>query len=138
MFLTITLLAAPATDLGYLLHKNPSRVHRFDLSFGKATVFHPETSSDRCTACLLVEVDPIGMVNCCQRRAASDLQCWSEVSSAASRSTDSDRVAEARGPGGAVAGANAFRRQQHAKRLDSAGAWRSGSESPGFWPTADA
>ncbi len=62
MFLTITLMAAPATDLGYLLHKNPSRVHRFELSFGKATVFYPEASSDRCTACLLVEVDPIGMV----------------------------------------------------------------------------
>jgi 3' terminal RNA ribose 2'-O-methyltransferase Hen1 len=62
MFLTITLRAAPATDLGYLLHKNPLRVHRFDLSFGKATVFYPEASPDRCTACLLVEVDPIGMV----------------------------------------------------------------------------
>jgi hypothetical protein len=31
---------APATDLGYLLHKNPSRVHRFGLSFGKGTVFY--------------------------------------------------------------------------------------------------
>jgi hypothetical protein len=32
MFLAITMLAAPATDLGYLLHNNPSRVHRVELS----------------------------------------------------------------------------------------------------------
>ncbi len=52
----------PATDLGYLLHKNPSRVHKFDLSFGQATVFYPEASAERCTVCLLLEVDPIGLV----------------------------------------------------------------------------
>jgi 3' terminal RNA ribose 2'-O-methyltransferase Hen1 len=62
MLLTITLLAPVATDLGYLLHKNPSRVHRFDLSFGRGTVFYPEAREDRCTACLLVEIDPIGLV----------------------------------------------------------------------------
>jgi 3' terminal RNA ribose 2'-O-methyltransferase Hen1 len=62
MLLTITSTAPPATDLGYLLFKNPGRVHRFDLSFGCATVFYPEASGDRCTVCLLVEVDPIGIV----------------------------------------------------------------------------
>jgi len=52
----------PATDLGYLLHKNPGRVHGFELSFGRATVFYPEASANRCTVCLLIEVDPIGLV----------------------------------------------------------------------------
>jgi 3' terminal RNA ribose 2'-O-methyltransferase Hen1 len=62
MLLSITTTAVPATDLGYLLHKNPARVHGFDLSFGHATVFYPEASPDRCTVCLLLEVDPIGLV----------------------------------------------------------------------------
>jgi hypothetical protein len=62
MLLTITTTATPATDLGYLLHKNPSRVHRVELSFGNATVFYPEATPSRCTVCLLLEVDPIGLV----------------------------------------------------------------------------
>jgi 3' terminal RNA ribose 2'-O-methyltransferase Hen1 len=62
MMLTISTTAVPATDLGYLLHKNPGRVHGFDLSFGHATVFYPEASTNRCTVCLLLEVDPIGLV----------------------------------------------------------------------------
>jgi hypothetical protein len=60
--LTITTTATPETDFGYLLHKNPSRVHRVDLSFGQATVFYPEATPSKCTMCLLLEVDPIGLV----------------------------------------------------------------------------
>ncbi|HKT23697.1 MAG TPA: 3' terminal RNA ribose 2'-O-methyltransferase Hen1 [Terriglobales bacterium] len=62
MLLTITYTGAPATDLGYLLHKSPFRVHSFEQVFGKAHVFYPETRPDRCTAALLLEVDPIGLV----------------------------------------------------------------------------
>src|SRR5687768_6961971 len=62
MLLTITTTHQPATDLGYLLHKNPARVHDFELSFGKAFVFYPEASNDRCTAALLLDVDPICLV----------------------------------------------------------------------------
>jgi 3' terminal RNA ribose 2'-O-methyltransferase Hen1 len=62
MLLTISTTTKPATDLGYLLHKNPGRIHRFDLTFGKATVFYPEATAERCTVCLLLEVDPIGLV----------------------------------------------------------------------------
>lgn len=62
MLLTISTTAVPATDLGYLLHKNPARVHGFELSFGHATVFYPEASPESCTVCLLIEVDPIGLV----------------------------------------------------------------------------
>ncbi len=62
MLLTITTTYQPATDLGYLLHKRPSRTQSFDLSFGKAHIFYPEASLERCTAALLLDVDPIGLV----------------------------------------------------------------------------
>src|SRR2546422_1150421 len=62
MLLTITNTQAPATDLGYLLHKNPSRPRSFSLSYGAAHVFYPEASPERCTAALLLDVDPIGLV----------------------------------------------------------------------------
>ena len=62
MLLTITNEKSPATDLGYLLHKNPSRLQSFELSFGKAHVFYPEALPDRCTAALLLDVDPVGLV----------------------------------------------------------------------------
>jgi 3' terminal RNA ribose 2'-O-methyltransferase Hen1 len=62
MLLTITASFSPATDLGYLLHKNPSRAQSMDLGFGTAHVFYPESKPERCTAALLLEVDPIGLV----------------------------------------------------------------------------
>ena len=62
MLLTITNTHRPATDLGYLLHKHPERFQSYDLSFGKAHVFYPEASTERCRACLLLDVDPVGMV----------------------------------------------------------------------------
>ena len=62
MLLTITTNHRPATDLGYLLHKNPVRCQSFALSFGKAHVFYTEATEDRCTAALLLEVDPVAMV----------------------------------------------------------------------------
>jgi 3' terminal RNA ribose 2'-O-methyltransferase Hen1 len=62
MLLTISTTTEPATDLGFLLHKNPDRVHTSDLPFGQAHVVYPEATEQRCTASLLVEVDPIGLV----------------------------------------------------------------------------
>lgn len=62
MLLTISTEHNPATDLGFLLHKHPDRFQSFDLSFGQAHVFYPEAGDDRCTACLLLDVDPVGMV----------------------------------------------------------------------------
>jgi 3' terminal RNA ribose 2'-O-methyltransferase Hen1 len=59
MLLTITTTYIPATDLGYLLHKHPARVQTFDLSFGQAHVFYPEASPERCTAALLLDIDPL-------------------------------------------------------------------------------
>ncbi|WP_329405560.1 3' terminal RNA ribose 2'-O-methyltransferase Hen1 [Nocardia vinacea] len=67
MLLTITCTppegaAWPATDLGFLLHKNPDRVQAFEQSYGTAHVVYPEAAAARCTAALLLEVDPIRLV----------------------------------------------------------------------------
>lgn len=59
VLLTLTTTHRPATDLGHLLHKHPDRVQEFEQSFGTATVFYPEASDDRCTAALLLEIDPV-------------------------------------------------------------------------------
>ena len=62
MLLTVSTTHAPATDLGYLLHKHPGRVQAFPQSVGTAHVFYPEAGDERCTAALLLEVDPIALV----------------------------------------------------------------------------
>ena len=62
MLLTVTSTAAPATDLGYLLHKHPDRVQSFELPFGTAHAYYPEASEARCTFALEVDVDPIALV----------------------------------------------------------------------------
>lgn len=62
MLLTITTTCPAAADLSFLLHKHPGRFQSFDLSFGQAHVFYPESTADRCSACLLLDVDPVGMV----------------------------------------------------------------------------
>jgi 3' terminal RNA ribose 2'-O-methyltransferase Hen1 len=62
MLLSISTNYQPAGDLSFLLHKHPDRFQSFELSFGQAHVFYPETSDDRCTACLMLDVDPVGLV----------------------------------------------------------------------------
>lgn len=52
----------PATDLGYLLSKNPDRHQTFELAFGTAHVFYPEATPERCSVALVVDVDPVGLV----------------------------------------------------------------------------
>jgi len=52
----------PATDLGYLLAKNPASVQDFSHGFGRSRVFYPEATEQRCTAALYVEIDPIGLI----------------------------------------------------------------------------
>lgn len=68
MLLTLSTTHQPAIDLGYLLHKNPAGVHSRDLSFGTAHVVYSEATQERCTASLLVEVDPVGLVRGRSRR----------------------------------------------------------------------
>ena len=62
MLLTITTTHRPATDLGFLLVKNPARCQSFSLSFGQAHVFYPVAHDRVCTAALLVDLDPIRLV----------------------------------------------------------------------------
>jgi 3' terminal RNA ribose 2'-O-methyltransferase Hen1 len=62
MILSITTTYRPATDLGYLLYKHPARCQTFDISFGRAHVFFPEATPERCTAALLLDIDPVGLV----------------------------------------------------------------------------
>jgi 3' terminal RNA ribose 2'-O-methyltransferase Hen1 len=62
VLLQISYSGKPATDLGYLLHKNPSRVHSDEQVFGKSYIFYPEATPERCTAALLLDVDAIGLV----------------------------------------------------------------------------
>jgi 3' terminal RNA ribose 2'-O-methyltransferase Hen1 len=62
MLLTLRTTHVPATDLGFLLHKHPDRVQTFELPFGAAHVFYPEATETACTAALLLDVDPVGLV----------------------------------------------------------------------------
>jgi 3' terminal RNA ribose 2'-O-methyltransferase Hen1 len=62
MLLTLTTTHQPATDLGFLLHKNPGAVHSREVSFGSAHLVYSEATKERCTAALIVDVDPVGLV----------------------------------------------------------------------------
>lgn len=60
--LLLTTSHQPATDLGYLLHKNPARAHSLDLAFGQVHVIYPEATPERTTAAIMLEIDPVGLV----------------------------------------------------------------------------
>jgi 3' terminal RNA ribose 2'-O-methyltransferase Hen1 len=62
MLLTINTTRPPATDLGHLLHKHPERLQSFSLPFGQAHVFYSQASEESCTAALLLDVDPVGLI----------------------------------------------------------------------------
>jgi 3' terminal RNA ribose 2'-O-methyltransferase Hen1 len=62
VLLTVTTTHRPATDLGFLLHKHPDRVQKFTVPFGEVHVFYPEATEERCTAALLLDIDPVGLV----------------------------------------------------------------------------
>ncbi|MBN9119690.1 MAG: 3' terminal RNA ribose 2'-O-methyltransferase Hen1 [Planctomycetes bacterium] len=72
MLLTITTTRSPATDLGWLLHKHPEKVQSFALAFGTAHVFYPEATDERCTAALVLDVDPVGLARS-RRNAGNEL-----------------------------------------------------------------
>ena len=76
MLLTISTTHQPATDLGFLLHKNPGRLQSFRLPFGRADVFYPEAERDRCTAALLLSIDAVGLVR--PKAGATNAGGWLE------------------------------------------------------------
>lgn len=61
MLLTISTTHRPARDLGFLLHKHPDRIHTKQLPFGQAHVFFPEATDERCTATLMLDINPLGL-----------------------------------------------------------------------------
>jgi 3' terminal RNA ribose 2'-O-methyltransferase Hen1 len=67
VLLTITNHGTQATDLGFLLHKNPVNAHIADLPFGTARVFYTAATDEACSACLLLEIDPVDLVRGSQR-----------------------------------------------------------------------
>ena len=56
MLATISYSGTNATDLGYLLHKHPAKVQTFEMSVGHAHVFYPESTDEKCTVAVLLEV----------------------------------------------------------------------------------
>lgn len=72
MLLSITTTHRPASELGFLLAKHPAKCQSFDLAHGRAHVFYPVVGEERCTACLLLDIDPIGLVRGRQRQAGSE------------------------------------------------------------------
>jgi 3' terminal RNA ribose 2'-O-methyltransferase Hen1 len=74
MLMTVTAHRSPALptpgDLGYLLHKHPDRAQSFPVYGGRAHVVYPEVTETRCTAALLVDIDPVELVR--GRRGAHD------------------------------------------------------------------
>lgn len=67
MQIEITLLAREgadysARDLGYLLHKNPDRLHERETAAGKASIFYPRADAERTTAVLYLDIDPVALV----------------------------------------------------------------------------
>jgi len=104
MLLTITTTHRPATDLGYLLHKNPAKVQTFELSFGNAHVFYPEATPERCTAALVLDVDPVGLVRNRQGPPSEGFALDQYVSDRPYAATSFMSVAIARVFGSAMAG----------------------------------
>ncbi len=62
MLLSLSTTHVPATDLGFLLMKHPDNVHQLQLSMGRASLFYPQADEARCTAAIMVEIDPIDLV----------------------------------------------------------------------------
>lgn len=62
MFLSDATTHRPANVLGFLLPNHPDRLHETELSFGKAWLFYPEATKDRCESALNLDVDPVGLV----------------------------------------------------------------------------
>lgn len=62
MLLTISNATKPAGNLGFLLHKHPDKLQTIDLAVGRAHVFYPQSTEDRTTVALMLEIDPIDMV----------------------------------------------------------------------------
>jgi hypothetical protein len=62
MILTISTQQENANELGYLFNKHPNRPQGYNLTFGKAYVFYPVCTDQKCSISLMLDIDPIGLV----------------------------------------------------------------------------
>jgi 3' terminal RNA ribose 2'-O-methyltransferase Hen1 len=62
LLLAITTTHRPVTDLGFLFHKHPDRMHELSLAFGRAVLFYPEAEAGRCTFAMTLDVNPVALV----------------------------------------------------------------------------
>lgn len=62
MLLEIKTTHQPATDLGYLLHKHPDKLQSVELAVGCAHIYYTEADAHSCTACLLLDINPVDLV----------------------------------------------------------------------------
>lgn len=72
MLLTITAEGNNAEALSFLLHKHPDKSQTIELAVGKAHIFYPEYENQKVSVCLLLEIDPIGMVRSAKNFAGKD------------------------------------------------------------------
>ncbi len=100
MLLTITTEHEPATDLGFLLHKHPGRLQSFTVPFGQARVVYPEADDARCTAALVLDVDPIGLV---RRGRGAHAFALAEIADATVSFVETEEAASRRPVAGVVA-----------------------------------
>lgn len=89
-------------DLGYLLHKNPARLHTVELSFGQVHVFYPR--AEPAEAALLLDVDPVELVRGREGRKADDFSLRQYVNDRPYATTSFMSVALARALGTAMSG----------------------------------
>ncbi len=106
MLLTITTTHRPATDLGYLLIKNPARCQSFSLSFGQAHVFYPVAREDCCKVALLLDLDPVGLVRGSQGSKGDSGPLWQYVNDRPYVASSFMSVAISRVFGSALKGTN--------------------------------
>ncbi len=117
MLLTITTTHRPATDIGYLLAKNPARCQSFPLAFGQAHVFYPAADEDRCTAALLLDLDPVGLVRRARGSAGEGFSLGQYVNDRPYVASSFTSVAIARVFGSALAGVSKERPELAETRL---------------------
>ena len=61
MLISLTARGNDAADVSFLLHKHPDRFQSFDMSYGTCHAFYSQADPDRCTFCLVLDVDPVQM-----------------------------------------------------------------------------
>ncbi len=61
MIFNLKVEAKNAPDIGYLLHKNPNKVHQKKLPFGTSYVFYPIAENNICSMVFLLDIDPLAL-----------------------------------------------------------------------------